>query len=163
MFAPLIYYTNFLLFNIVQNLNRHHIINLIWSLYWRYTNFFQDQRLNAIPFRKMSVQTEIECIVKCVKEPCCRSTNFRKKFSQSHKSQCEMLHGVHSDLHGKSLIKSQLYNYIFFNEPVKVRKSIKSCLHNVLLHLFFNYMEWQVETFNNQMIIIITPWIKGPY
>lgn len=82
-------------------------------------------RLNETMIKKTDAKSEIECILSCVKAPCCRSVNYRIGFGQScrtkgNKDRCEMLHGIHDENYCSFLEKNENYNYIFLISPRKV-------------------------------------------
>ena len=87
--------------------------------------FFLGWRFQGDVFKKIEVHNEIECIVKCVKEPCCLSINHRRRLSQGRWSLCEMLHSVLNDSNRQNLKQNRFYDYVFFNTPIKVRIDLK--------------------------------------
>ena len=60
----------------------------------------------------------IECIMECVKEPCCRSINYKKTFQNEPK--CEMLHEVIYNTSEKALKRNSSYDYVYLLDPQKV-------------------------------------------
>ena len=87
----------------------------------KFTLFYVGSRLDSPIFKKIYVSTQIECIVSCVQEPCCRSINYRQRLPQSHADLCEMLHDVVYNTSAE-LEKNRFYDYVYFNEPQKVNK-----------------------------------------
>ncbi|XP_046863988.1 sushi, von Willebrand factor type A, EGF and pentraxin domain-containing protein 1-like isoform X1 [Xenia sp. Carnegie-2017] len=87
--------------------------------------FFLGWRFQGNVFKKIEVQNEIECIVKCFKEPCCQSLNHSRRLSQGRWSLCEMLHSVLNDSSRQNLRQNRFYDYVFFNTPIKMYN--KSC------------------------------------
>ncbi|CAB4011448.1 Hypothetical predicted protein, partial [Paramuricea clavata] len=59
----------------------------------------------------------MECIVECVNEPCCRSTNYKKDFQ--NKPNCEMLHDVVYNTSEKVLERNSSYDYVYLLDPQK--------------------------------------------
>ncbi|XP_046864159.1 uncharacterized protein LOC124458109 [Xenia sp. Carnegie-2017] len=107
-------------------------IKMLLTIFWCFESFSQimcfnfcfdsshkDQRLQGNIFKKIDVTNEMECIVSCAKEPCCRSINHRRKFSQGRWSLCEMLHTDLNNSKENDLKHNRFYDYIFLNSPFK--------------------------------------------
>ena len=61
---------------------------------------------------------KIDCVVKCVQEPCCRSINYKK--TSENEANCEMLHDVVYDTSEKVLKKNSSYDYVYLTNQQKV-------------------------------------------
>ncbi|XP_046863743.1 uncharacterized protein LOC124457555 [Xenia sp. Carnegie-2017] len=79
----------------------------------------KDRRLWSNIYKKINVKNEMECIVSCAKEPCCRSINHRRRLSQGSRSLCEMLHSVLNKSKENDLNHNRFYDYIVLNSPFK--------------------------------------------
>jgi hypothetical protein len=66
----------------------------------------------------------INCAMECFKEPCCRSINFKKIVAKLSERNCEMLHNVVYNTSEQVLENNASYDYIFFNNPRKVRRIV---------------------------------------
>ena len=75
-------------------------------------------RLNAIIWMAIPVFKKIDCVIKCVQEPCCRSTNYKK--TPQNETNCEMLHDVVYDTSEEVLEKNCSCDYVFLTNPQKV-------------------------------------------
>ncbi|XP_028408476.1 uncharacterized protein LOC114531033 [Dendronephthya gigantea] len=51
-------------------------------------------RLNSSILKETNVSSQIQCLLSCVQEPCCRSVNYREILEQDETGLCEMLHDV---------------------------------------------------------------------
>ena len=81
---------------------------------------------------RKTVSEWTECIIECVKEPCCRSINYRKTLC--NETNCEMLHNVVYNTSEKLLEKNSSYDHVYLTNPHKVTlSSISSRFIN--LHL----------------------------
>ncbi|XP_028416200.1 sushi, von Willebrand factor type A, EGF and pentraxin domain-containing protein 1-like [Dendronephthya gigantea] len=76
-------------------------------------------RLNSSILKKTNVSSKAECISSCIKEPCCRSLNYKESSPQAEASVCEMLHDVIHNT-SKQLQENSFYDYIYFKESQKV-------------------------------------------
>ena len=64
------------------------------------------------------VLERIDCVIKCVQEPCCRSINYKK--TSQNETNCEMLHDVVYNTSEKVLEKNRSHDYIYLTNPRKV-------------------------------------------
>ena len=78
-------------------------------------------RLNTTVYMTTVATHGMNCAAQCVEEPCCRSINFKKIVSTPNERNCEMLHNVVYNTSKKFLLKNTSYDYIYFNNPRKVR------------------------------------------
>ena len=75
-------------------------------------------RLNTTVLMTKGVSQWINCIIECVKEPCCRSINYKKTFQ--NEPNCEMLHDVVYNTTEKVLERNFSYDYVYLLDPQKV-------------------------------------------
>ncbi|XP_046863411.1 uncharacterized protein LOC124457171 [Xenia sp. Carnegie-2017] len=155
-------------------------IKVLLTIFWCFEYFRQimcfnfcfdsshkDRRLWSNIYKKINVKNEIECIVSCVNEPCCRSINHRRKLSQGRWSLCEMLHSVLNKSNENDLKHNRFYDYIFFNSPVKEYNKtceVQSSLNKSYDLLFKNAHVENVILLDNAMpnmsAITLMFWIK---
>ena len=64
------------------------------------------------------VSERIDCIMECVKEPCCRSINYKKTFQ--NEPNCEMLHDVIYNTSEKALERNSSHDHVYLVNPQKV-------------------------------------------
>ena len=64
------------------------------------------------------VRTRIDCVMECVKHPCCRSLNYKKK--SKDEPNCEMLHNLMYNTSEKLLQSNSSYDYVYLANPHKV-------------------------------------------
>ena len=96
------------------------ITHIRWIFYTlRFSLFSLGFRLNTTVLMTKFVSQWMECVMKCVNEPCCRSINYKKTFQ--NEANCEMLHDVVYNTSEKDLERNFSYDYIYLNEPQKVR------------------------------------------
>ena len=77
-------------------------------------------RLNSAVVKTKVVSDWADCIMECATEICCRSINFKKKFTSVKQSNCEMLHNVVYNTSKRLLEKNSSYNYVYLVNPQKV-------------------------------------------
>ncbi|XP_028411120.1 microfibril-associated glycoprotein 4-like [Dendronephthya gigantea] len=96
--------------------NRGILSSLVLNIYVAYLQRF---RLNA-PVVKTNVVSEwIDCVMECATEICCRSINFKKKWTSKNDSNCEMLHNVVYNTSERLLEKNSSYDYVYLVNPQK--------------------------------------------
>ena len=65
-----------------------------------------------------SLSQWMDCVVECVKQPCCRSINYKQT---SHgESNCEMLHNLVYNTSEKLLERNPFYDHVYLINPRKV-------------------------------------------
>ena len=66
----------------------------------------------------------IDCLIECLKEPCCRSINY-KKHRGENETNCEMLHKlVDNPASQEVLEKNNSYDHIYLINPKKVWQTV---------------------------------------
>ncbi|XP_028412003.1 EGF-like repeat and discoidin I-like domain-containing protein 3 [Dendronephthya gigantea] len=102
--------------------------NTVASVNFCYDSSFEGFRLNTAIHSTALVYDWVDCAGECLKEPCCRSINFKKEFisENSRNYTCEMLHNVITVPSKHLLEPNSSYDYIFFHNPRK--KFNISCL-----------------------------------
>ena len=75
-------------------------------------------RLNTTVWMVISVFEKMNCVVKCVQEPCCRSINYKK--TSQNETNCEMFHQMVYDTSEKVLERNCSYDYVYLTNPQKV-------------------------------------------
>jgi hypothetical protein len=78
-------------------------------------------RLNTTIFTTTHVDGQLDCLIVCDKEPCCRSINFKKKSSSDDNQNCEMLHNVVYNTSEKLLETNSSFDHVYFVSSNKVR------------------------------------------
>jgi hypothetical protein len=71
-----------------------------------HSSYTLGSRLNTTIFTTTHVTGQLDCLIVCDKEPCCRSINFKKKSSSHIEKNCEMLHNVVSNTSEQLLEKT---------------------------------------------------------
>ena len=82
-------------------------------------------RLNVSIVMTKVVSDWLACVVECVKEPCCRSINYKKTSISQNESNCEMLHNMVYNVSQKHLEANCSYNHVYLNNPQKVKTNYK--------------------------------------
>jgi hypothetical protein len=77
-------------------------------------------RLNATIFSNTHVVGQLDCLIVCDMEPCCRSINFKKIPSSQDDQNCEMLHNVVYNTTEKLLETNASFDYVYFTSSEKV-------------------------------------------
>ena len=84
-----------------------------------------DHRLNATVHKKLQAWHEVDCVLRCLNDTCCRSVNYLKtldfgKEEDDNKDNCELLH--HTVVSGKnnSLLRNDDYDYFIMEKPERV-------------------------------------------
>lgn len=78
-------------------------------------------RLNTTVFKTLVVSQDIDCVIECGNDPCCRSINYKKTLNLQNEPNCEMLHNVVYNLSEKVLESNTSYDHIFLVDTQKVR------------------------------------------
>jgi hypothetical protein len=86
-----------------------------------HSSYTLGSRLNTTIFTTTHVTGQLDCLIVCDKEPCCRSINFKKKSSSHIEKNCEMLHNVVSNTSEQLLEKNQSFDHVYFISSEKVR------------------------------------------
>ena len=80
--------------------------------------------MNTTVHKKLRVGHEIECIVMCVNDTCCRSLNFLKTLrldENENKDNCELLHDAVVTGKKQNLLSIDVnYDYFIMNKPERV-------------------------------------------
>ena len=81
-----------------------------------------DRRLNVTVYRKVYSMSEIDCIMLCVVDECCRGTNYWKTqiFAENMKENCEILYEVDTEFTSDVLVREKNYNYLKLRNPSRV-------------------------------------------
>ena len=65
--------------------------------------------------------SEIDCIMMCVVDECCRGTNYWKtQIVAEDMKNCEILYEVDTEFTSDVLIREENYNYLILREPSRV-------------------------------------------
>ncbi|XP_028408473.1 uncharacterized protein LOC114531032 isoform X2 [Dendronephthya gigantea] len=75
-------------------------------------------RLNSLILKETNVSSQIQCVLSCVQEPCCRSVNYREILEQDETGLCEMLHDVIYNTSAE-LQKNCSYDHVYLLTPQK--------------------------------------------
>jgi hypothetical protein len=78
-------------------------------------------RLNTTLFTTTHVDKQLDCLIVCDKEPCCRSINFKKISSSAIEKNCEMLHNMVYNTSEKLLERDPSFDHVYFTSSEKVR------------------------------------------
>ena len=62
-----------------------------------------------------------DCVMECVREPCCRSINYKRTANLKNESNCEMLHNLVYNTSQKFLVANYTYNHVYLGNPRKVK------------------------------------------
>ncbi|XP_028416458.1 uncharacterized protein LOC114540535 [Dendronephthya gigantea] len=94
-----------------------------------YNSTLEDSWLKGSVVKRMFVLGKmIDCLVKCVTEPCCRSINY-KKHSKDNETNCEMLHSVVDEITSQEVLeKNASYDHIYLINTTTINN--KSCLQD---------------------------------
>ena len=80
--------------------------------------------ISAKIYAKIATGDRADCVIECVRDPCCRSVNYKTIITAGNEENCEMLHNLVYNASDDLLKKNGTYNYIFFNSPMKVKTLI---------------------------------------
>ncbi|XP_028412080.1 uncharacterized protein LOC114534804 [Dendronephthya gigantea] len=84
-----------------------------------FNSTLEGYRLDARILKTQHAPTWINCVVECVKEPCCRSINYNKTFDLNEEPNCEMLHNLVYNTSDKILQLNPSFGYIYLLQPEK--------------------------------------------
>ncbi|XP_028412000.1 uncharacterized protein LOC114534732 [Dendronephthya gigantea] len=95
--------------------------NTIANVHFCYDSSFEGFRLNTAIHSTVFVYDWVDCAGECLKEPCCRSINFKKELilQNSEDYNCEMLHNVITNVSKNLLEPNSSYDYVFIHNPKK--------------------------------------------
>ena len=81
-------------------------------------------RLNTTVLKKIRAWHDIDCVVRCVDDTCCRSVNFLRTLDldeEENKENCEMLHDAVVSWNNYNLIQADdNYDYFILHKPARV-------------------------------------------
>ena len=86
-----------------------------------FNSSLEGYRLNMTILMTKVVPHWLKCVLECVKEPCCRSINYKKTVNLPIESNCEMLHNLVYNTSQKFLETNCSYNHVYLNSPRKVK------------------------------------------
>ena len=76
--------------------------------------------------KKLHAWHEIDCVVRCVDDTCCRSVNFLKTLDldeEENKENCELLHDAFVSGNNYNLIQTDdNYDYFILHKPARISK-----------------------------------------
>ena len=74
-----------------------------------------------------TVMQQIDCVMDCAADQCCRSVNYKQASALQDETNCEMLHDIVSqNTLDDMLEKTSAFNYIYMINPEKVRDSLEA-------------------------------------
>ena len=84
-----------------------------------------DHRLNAAVRNKLHAWDEVDCVLRCLDDTCCRSVNYLKtldfgKEENDNKDNCELLHDAVVSEKNDSLLRNHDYDYFIMENPERV-------------------------------------------
>ena len=84
-----------------------------------------DHRLNATVHKKLQAWHEVDCVLRCLNDTCCRSVNYLKtldfgKEEDDNKDNCELLHDAAGFGKNNSLLRNGDYDYFILKNPESV-------------------------------------------
>ena len=82
-------------------------------------------RLNATVHKKLHAWHDVDCVVRCLDDTCCRSVNYLKtldfdKEDDDNKDNCELLHDAAGSAKNSSLLRNDDYDYFILKNHEKV-------------------------------------------
>ena len=82
-------------------------------------------RLNATVHKKLHAWHDVDCVVRCLDDTCCRSVNYLKtldfdKEEDDNKDNCELLHDAAVSGKNSSLLRNNDYDYFILKNPERV-------------------------------------------
>ena len=92
-------------------------------------------RLNTTVYAKIATSDWADCAIECVRDPCCRSVNYKTLITAGNEENCEMLHNLVYNTSDDLLKKNGTYNYIFLNSPMKVKTLILIILLRIIINV----------------------------
>ena len=82
--------------------------------------------MNTTMQKKIHAWHDIDCVVRCVDDTCCRSVNFLKTLDldeEENKENCELLHDAFVSGNNYNLIQTDdNYDYFILHKPARVSK-----------------------------------------
>ena len=82
--------------------------------------------MNTTIQKKIHAWHDIDCVVRCVDDTCCRSVNFLKTLDldeEENKENCELLHDAVVSGNNYNLIQiDDNYDYFILHKPARVSK-----------------------------------------
>lgn len=85
--------------------------------------YYLDTRLISAALESVVVHSGMECILKCLRNDCCRSTNYKKKRCNESEPNCELLHSLASE-RKDNLESNEAYDHYILLQPETVRVRI---------------------------------------
>ena len=84
-----------------------------------------DHRLNATVHKKLQAWHEVDCVLRCLNDTCCRSVNYLKtldfgKEEDDNKDNSELLHDTVVSGKNNSLLRNDDYDYFIMEKPERV-------------------------------------------
>ena len=84
-----------------------------------------DHRLNATVHKKLHAWHDVDCVVRCLDDTCCRSVNYLKtldfdKDEDDNKDNCELLHDAVVSGKKDSLPRNHDYDYFIMENHNRV-------------------------------------------
>ena len=84
-----------------------------------------DHRLNATVHKKLQTWHEVDCVLRCLNDTCCRSVNYLKTLDfvrdeDHNKDNCELLHDAVVSGKKDSLLRNDDYDYFIMENPERV-------------------------------------------
>ena len=80
------------------------------------------------------VYQQIDCVMECSFESCCRSINYKKTTSFQNEPNCEMLHNMAYNTSENLLEKISSYDHVYLETPEKVQKFINELYYYYYIH-----------------------------
>ena len=82
-------------------------------------------RLNATVHKTLHAWHDVDCVVRCLDDTCCRSVNYLKtldfdKEEDDNKDNCELLHDAAGFGKNNSLLRNGDYDYFILKNPGRV-------------------------------------------
>ena len=86
-----------------------------------------DHRLNATVHKIHQAWYEVDCVLRCLNDTCCRSVNYLKTFDfdkdeDDNKDNCELLHDAVVSGKKDSLLRNDDYDYFIMENPERASK-----------------------------------------
>jgi hypothetical protein len=86
-----------------------------------FSSYTLGSRLNTTLFTTTHVDGQLDCLIVCDQEPCCRSINFKNISSSPLEKNCEMLHNVVHKTSEQLLETDRSFDHLYFISSEKVR------------------------------------------
>ena len=100
---------------------KHFNIRLNVSLYAILFPSFSGHRLDNNLIRKVTALSSVECNLECLREQCCKSTNYKEFLSCDTRDNCELSHAGASEK-PEDLVKEDAYLHYEMLRPDRVSK-----------------------------------------